>query len=512
MHKEAIRYMKSIEELLNDEVKLPSLPAIALRIIEAVKTDDASLVELAKIVSSDPALAARILKISNSSFYAIPQKVDSIQKALTILGTEALKNVALSFVIVKQMQSDQKEGFDFEIFWKRAVTSAAAANIISSVIKQKSDDIFITGLLQDIGIVVLYLCMSDDYLKVFDEKRVSTMSVVEAEHKIFGYDHQEVGSKILEKWGLPENIYMPIRYHHNSKQIPENYQIKARILWLADRMSSVYHGSRCAEKIKEINKTLGRTYGFSEEDIKRIIDSVANESIEILSFFEIDAGNMKPYSQLILDANEELGKLNVSYEQLILELKRSKEKAEGLALELQKANDKLRELATKDGLTGLYNHRYFQEALDKEINRALRYDKPLTLILLDIDFFKKINDQYGHPVGDNVLKYISAIMQKAMRETDLVARYGGEEFAAILPETDLKGSAVMAERLRRAVEAAEFPADGLKIKATISIGVTSFHTTSGKEGKAAFINAADKALYHSKESGRNKTSVVNMSA
>ena len=502
--------MKSIEDILNDEVKLPSLPSIALRIIDAVKTDEASLGELAKIVSSDPALAARVLKISNSSFYSLPQKVDSIQKALTILGTEALKNVALSFVIVKWMQTDNGDGFNFEVFWKRAVTSAVAADLVSKAINQKSDDIFITALLQDIGIVILFLCMSEEYLKVFDEKRVTAAPVIEAEKKIFGFDHQEVGTRMLEKWGLPENITKPVQFHHNLKQAPETYESKVRVLWLADRMSSVYHGSQCAEKMKDINQTLGRVYGFSEEDTNKIIDAVASKSIEILSYFDIDSGNMKPYSQLLLEANEELGKLNVSYEQLILELKRSKEKAESLALELQNANQQLRELATKDGLTGLFNHRYFQEALDREISRALRYEKPLALILLDIDHFKKVNDTYGHPVGDIVIKLISAMMKKAVRESDLVARYGGEEFAAILPETELKGAAILAERLRRAVEAADIPANGQTIKVTISVGVCAYNLSVSSGGKAAFVNATDKGLYHAKENGRNKISLVNM--
>jgi diguanylate cyclase (GGDEF)-like protein len=504
--------MKSIEDILNDDVKLPSLPSIALRIINAVKTDEASLGQLSKIVSSDPALAARVLKISNSSFYALPQKIDNIQKALTILGTESLKNIALSFVIVKMMQSSDGNGFNFEIFWKRAVTAAVAADLISNATKQRSDDIFITALLQDIGIIILYLCMPEEYLKVLDEKRVSAISVVEAERNRFDYDHQAVGTQMLEKWGLPESIYLPIRYHHNTKNIPENCETKARILWLADRMSSAYHGSRCADKINDINQALGEVYGFSEEEINGIIDAVADKSVEILSYFDIDAGDMKPYSQLLLEANQELGKLNVSYEQLILELKRSKEQAESLAIELKSANEKLRELATKDGLTELYNHRFFQQAIEKEIGRAYRYKKPLSLLLLDIDHFKRVNDQYGHPAGDKVLKVISAIMLKVVRESDMVARYGGEEFAVMLPETDLSGGAILAERLRKAVEKVEIPADGEIIKTTISIGVTTYNLASKHADKAQFIRAADKGLYLSKESGRNKISIVNMSS
>ena len=503
--------MKSIDDVLNDEAKLPSLPAIAIRIINAVKTDEASLNELSKIVSSDPAIAARILKVSNSSFYALPQKCDTIQKALTILGTKALKNIALSFVIVQAMQSSNGERFNYKFFWKRAVTSAVAADLISTFIKQKNDDIFISALLQDIGIVVLYLTMPDEYLMVLDERQVSNMPIVDTEKKVFGYDHQEVGARMLGKWGLPENIFEPIKYHHNSQKIPENCAAKARILSLADRISSVYHGSQCVEKIKEIKNTLGRLYGFSEEEINRLIDEVASKSVEILSFFEIDSGEMKPYSQLLLEANEELGKLNISYEQLILELKRSKEKTEQLAKDLQKANEKLRDLATKDGLTGLFNHRYFQEATDREISRSLRYKKPLVLILLDIDHFKQVNDQYGHPAGDIVLKAVSVMLQKAVRKSDIVARYGGEEFAVILPETDFKGGAIFAERLRKSIEVAEISAGEMTLKITISIGVTSHNFSRGSIDKATLIAAADKGLYVSKESGRNRISLINMS-
>jgi len=504
--------MKSIEDILTNEVRLPSLPSIAMRILNAVKTDEASLGELAKIVSSDPALAARVLKLSNSSFYQLSQKVDSIQKALTILGTETLKNIALSFVIVRCMQTSDGSGFNFDFFWRRAVTAAVASDLISNAIDRRSDDIFITALLQDIGIVILYLCMSEEYLKVLDEKRVTGIPITAAEQKAFNFDHQEVGTQILQKWGLPESIYLPIRYHHNNANVPDNYKERARILWLADRMSSAYHGARCADKINDINDTLGQVYGFSDQEIGQIIDAVANKSLDILSYFEIDAGDMKPYSQLLLEANEELGKLNISYDQLILELKRSKECAEGLALELQKANEKLREIATRDGLTGLHNHRHFQEVMVKEIGRTVRYKKPLTLLMIDIDRFKRVNDEYGHPAGDKVLTTVSDIMRQTVRESDLLARYGGEEFSILLPETDLNGGTILAERLRRAIEMTSISVDNHTIKVTISIGITTYNLDSGHSGKAKFVQSADRGLYLSKESGRNRISIVKMQA
>jgi diguanylate cyclase (GGDEF)-like protein len=274
-------------------------------------------------------------------------------------------------------------------------------------------------------------------------------------------------------------------------------------------MSSVYHGTRSAEKIQDIKSIICGDYGVAEEDLETAIDSVADKSIEFLSFFEIDASNMKPFSEILQDANEELGKLNLSYEQLTVDLKQAKEKAENYAQELQKANEELRKMALKDGLTGLYNHRYFQDLMDHELSRARRYKKPFSLIMLDLDHFKKINDHYGHPVGDVVLKGVSEAIQNSIRDCDFAARYGGDEFAVVLPETELKGAAMAAERMRKAVEDLEIATNGIDIDVSISIGVTCYHTLADKKDKSEIISEADKALYKSKKKGRNKTCLHN---
>jgi diguanylate cyclase (GGDEF)-like protein len=162
------------------------------------------------------------------------------------------------------------------------------------------------------------------------------------------------------------------------------------------------------------------------------------------------------------------------------------------------------ELSRLDGLTQVFNHRYFHQTLDAELERSKRGGRSLPLLMIDIDDFKKVNDNYGHQAGDCVLRKLAHLLTTLMRLTDHVARYGGEEFTVILTETDRQGALVAAERIRRATEQAKFLPDGLdkEIHITVSVGVASY-PEDAEDGKS-LISKADQALYSAKAAGKNK--------
>jgi diguanylate cyclase (GGDEF)-like protein len=164
-------------------------------------------------------------------------------------------------------------------------------------------------------------------------------------------------------------------------------------------------------------------------------------------------------------------------------------------------------LATTDGLTGLLNRRTFNAQLHGRLREAQRYDRPLSLLLLDVDHFKKVNDSHGHPAGDAVLRGIARVAQKQARETDIVARYGGEEMALILPETDAPGAAAIAERIRKSVAATPHATEQGPIRVTVSIGLATWPGTG--DAAEALLEAADKALYRAKRDGRNRVDAAN---
>jgi diguanylate cyclase (GGDEF)-like protein len=171
--------------------------------------------------------------------------------------------------------------------------------------------------------------------------------------------------------------------------------------------------------------------------------------------------------------------------------------------ELRDANQRLESLAVTDGLTTLFNRRYFDNLLLNEVRRTLRYKKPVSVMLIDIDHFKHVNDTYGHTMGDEVLRNLSRVIAAGVRATDVVARYGGEEIAIVLPETNLVSAMEVGERLRAQIAKTLHAHGEHSIQKTASLGVVSF---DGSEaiGLEELVNRADQALYKAKQSGRNR--------
>jgi diguanylate cyclase (GGDEF)-like protein len=174
----------------------------------------------------------------------------------------------------------------------------------------------------------------------------------------------------------------------------------------------------------------------------------------------------------------------------------------GQSIQRARLFDRTERLATTDGLTGLTNHRTFQERLETQLAQAQRYGKRVSLLLCDVDHFKSVNDTYGHPVGDEVLRGLARTLVKEARGTDVVARYGGEEFAIVMPETDPGGALVIAERIRDRVSRMVFDTPQGPLRVTISLGTATFPEDA--RTKPELVERADGCLYHAKRHGRNQ--------
>ncbi|MEE3331210.1 MAG: diguanylate cyclase [Myxococcota bacterium] len=203
----------------------------------------------------------------------------------------------------------------------------------------------------------------------------------------------------------------------------------------------------------------------------------------------------------------ELGLLARTFEHMLRRLRTNQREIEHSNAELRESNEELKranevlsQLSITDGLTKLHNHRFFQDLLGREVKRADRNAVPLTLMLIDIDDFKKLNDHYGHAAGDQILKNLARLLTESVRETDVLARYGGEEFVVLSPNTDLEGATILAEKIRLTIEQSAFTIDEAlePLLLSVSIGVAQY------EGNAKrFFRVADAALYRAKDQGKN---------
>ena len=214
----------------------------------------------------------------------------------------------------------------------------------------------------------------------------------------------------------------------------------------------------------------------------RPVTSAAEFMYQNVTMFPIvdKRGNVERFCMLVYDVTEQaLGKLGMEH-----------------------LNEELKTASRVDGLTGLYNRRYWQERFDEMHKLCVRREKPSTALMLDIDHFKRINDTYGHQAGDKVIKMLAALIKRCVRETDLAGRYGGEEFAIILNDSSVEDAKIVAERIRQLAQRLVVEHEGESISFTVSLGLAQF--TPDFKGALAWLECADQALYEAKENGRNQ--------
>jgi len=506
---------KPLDATLNSvlsSAQLPVLPAIACRLLELTAQEDIAFTDIVNLIAQDMALTAKLLKVANSSFYSFPQRIVSINQAVSLLGIKAVRNLVLSFTFLSMGRQQENSLFNFNLFWERSLVGATAAKLIARLLPRvDGDELFTIALLQNIGQLIFALTMPSRYnhvleLLAVDDKEIGEVAL---EEEYLAMPHTIMGYEVARAWGLPPAILAAIRYHHDpatySGDDPQEL-LTVRIVYLADLVSRIFYSCAPDRHYKQLEQE-ARQLGLDGLTIKNFLGIIDREIAKAARTFDIAINPLRPVAEIIQEANIRLSLLHLSYEEMNQELLRAKNELETLRQQLAERNLLLERLANLDGLTEVHNHRFFQTFLHAELNRSVRNRTHLALLLADIDHFKQFNDTHGHQTGDYILKELCLVAKSALRGYDLMARYGGEEFAFVLPETDASSALIVAERLCRTIGGHDFFDGQHHYRVSVSIGLASVQPTSEDCSADELIDQADQALYEAKNRGRNQVAL-----
>ena len=482
---------------IHDCPNLPSLPSVAVQILELASKPNVDIAEIARLISKDPALSTKILRTVNSSFYGRSQAVSTVSHSLVILGLQSVKTLVLGFSLVTNLHKSKGHGFNHLNYWRRSIYAATAARTIATRMNLvQQEEAFLGALLQDIGMLVLDHVLGPQYGEICAQSHTHPQ-LIKAENKAFGMTHAEVGAVLAEQWKLPPILVTAIGASHDPSTVADPTLNKiVQVVHLAGLCADVFVDAQPASAMAHVRVHCNSALQLTEDDCNKLLEEINVKTKDVVSLFEINIGAAANFEAILEKANDALVQLTLQ--------------SQMHANQLQEQNKVLQKKATIDALTGLSNRAAFDETLKQQFTAAKTAATPLTLLMLDVDKFKTINDQFGHQVGDQVLRELGKLLRRIVRPNDLAARYGGEELALILPETPKAAGANIAEALRQAVARKPIVSGKLPVPATICVGVATLEPNSRMTDPSHLLKAADLAVYAAKRAGRNCVKIFSL--
>lgn len=477
---------EKIKNRLNFCTALPTLPAVAVKIIELANDPDADIGTACKYISMDPVLSAKLLKTANAPLYKSRRVATNIRQAVNILGTHSVIVIALSFSLSSSLMKGSRAGhsvsFNHDNFWRRSITSALACRALGEKLTLSFlDDLLLAGLIQEIGILTFSAIMPEEYEPLYSAHK-NHDSLLKAERKAFGFGHDELGYVLLKKWHIPDYIALCCIASH-SHPGPKSHGPTLQACVAASRyLADYFLFPQEEDKLDNVVEAAHDWLGVDCETLIEVIKIMEAGLKSIEDLFDINIYGSLNAAKIMSEAKNLL-----------------------MVHNLAKIKD-LEEKSQRDGLTGAYNRLYFDETLFREFHLSSEYRLPLTIAIIDLDYFKQINDSYGHATGDALLTAVVRTIFEQIRQDDTLSRFGGEEFALILPGTTLAASRNLISRLKDSISIINLKVGTNRIiNITASIGVTSNETdTNHFLTPLDMVKAADTALYAAKNSGRNR--------
>lgn len=278
----------TVQELVKKNIQLVSLPEIVIQLTDMINDPDASTADIAQVISQDPALTARLLKIVNSPFYNLQQQIDSVTTAVNMLGTRQLRDLIMATSVIKRFRKNVNPIFDIETFWCHSIATSLAARTIATQLKLiNTERFFIAGLLHDIGKMVMYLLLPNEsvqYLRSYQNKKPHLQAT---EQLIFGFNHAQLGAELLRSWHLPESLIESTAFHHQpgeAKQFPQ----ETAVVHLANAIANNIQAPISPDDDPLLEESAVSSLGLDQSSIEAIHESVYAQLDEVLKVLYYD--------------------------------------------------------------------------------------------------------------------------------------------------------------------------------------------------------------------------------
>ncbi|MFT5174481.1 MAG: diguanylate cyclase (GGDEF)-like protein [Gammaproteobacteria bacterium] len=495
-----------INETLRERLKfctsLPTLPAVAVRIIELARDPSSNMRDVADVLVCDPALATKILRMANSPLYARRRECDSFQQALVLLGLNATLTLALTFSLVTTKQDTGKSNLDLDRVWRRSLIAAAAARVLAVHFQSANpEEAFLAALLQDIGMLAIDSGYPELYESLSEHQQDHDM-VRSLEQAQLQCDHAAVGAWLLQRWKLPQRLQAAVAQSHH--QTCESFDpasaedVLHRSVSLSGPIADLWMSLEPGMGLDALQVAFSPVSGIDGAGLSLLVEQVASAALQVEELFDISLLEPARSEWILQEAREIMVLRNL---QMVQESARLRE----VAASLQRQAHLLEEKSRRDNLTGAFNRGHLDNVLADWFSDANRTGVPFSLVFIDLDNFKAVNDVHGHQRGDQVLVASAKILAREARGTDLVARYGGEEFVMLLPGCTASGVSQYCERLLDSFRVVQHQLDsGESLNVTISIGAATHGELVEFESCQQLLRCADLAMYRAKQLGRDR--------
>ena len=491
--------LAQLQEKLKTAVNFPSPPGVAQQIIALASDSNIDIVKVANAISKDPGLTAKVLRVANSPIYSKRRKSDNLRQALVVLGLNAATTLALSFSLVGTYKKLKSTGIDYNSYWRRAILGASAARAFGAHHRLNNlEDVFLAGLLQDIAVLAIDRVQSDFYASLPESPTHLNLSDYEKEK--LGEDHAFLGSWLLEHWKLPESLCRTVALSHDptGEVATTPVGLAARCVALGGECVDILLAGEKLTDLTDLSRHAAEWLGMSSDALAQTMGSIVAEIPEIARLFDTTLLDADAAASFLDQARELLMIRNL---QAIAQVDALQENSDNLEARTVELEDKQR----RDALTGAYNRGHLDHVLAQEFQSATQGKWPLSIVFIDLDRFKLVNDTYGHPSGDAVLIGVAKIILDVVRDEDCVARYGGEEFVVVLPGLPSSAAEIVCNRLLARLRDAKHPVSGgAMITTTASLGLATQGGATQYSSVAELLEAADRSVYAAKKAGRNR--------